>query len=68
VQTIRGSIRRRIVVIYSCLIAFSAAVRAWALMALSGLPKLILDGEKPVTVYRLRRFDEIQGRAPAVGL
>jgi nickel/cobalt transporter (NiCoT) family protein len=41
VQAIRGSVRRRIVVIYSCLIAFSLAVWAWALVALHGQPVLL---------------------------
>jgi high-affinity nickel-transport protein len=41
VQAIRGSVRRRIVVIYSFLIAFSLAVWAWALVALHGQPVLL---------------------------
>jgi nickel/cobalt transporter (NiCoT) family protein len=41
VQAIRGSVRRRIVVIYSFLIAFSVAVWAWALVALHGQPVLL---------------------------
>jgi nickel/cobalt transporter (NiCoT) family protein len=41
VQAIRGSVRRRIVVIYSFLVAFSLAVWAWALMALHGQPVLL---------------------------
>jgi high-affinity nickel-transport protein len=41
VQIIRGSIRRRIVVIYSFLIAFSLAVWAWALVTLHGQPVLL---------------------------
>ena len=40
-QIIRGSIRRRIVVIYSFLIAFSLAVWAWALVTLHGQPVLL---------------------------
>lgn len=40
-QAIRGSVRRRIVVIYSFLIAFSLAVWAWALVALHGQPVLL---------------------------
>jgi nickel/cobalt transporter (NiCoT) family protein len=41
VQTIRGSVRRRIVVIYSLLIGFSLAVWAWALAAFHGQPVLL---------------------------
>ncbi len=40
-QTIRGSVRRRIVVIYALLIAFSLAVWAWALVTLHGQPVLL---------------------------
>ena len=40
-QTIRGSVRRRIVVIYALLIAFSVAVWAWALITLHGQPVLL---------------------------
>lgn len=40
-QTIRGSVRRRIVVIYALLIAFSLAVWAWALLTLHGQPVLL---------------------------
>jgi nickel/cobalt transporter (NiCoT) family protein len=41
VQIIRGSVRRRIVVIYSFLILFSLAVWAWALVSLHGQPVLL---------------------------
>jgi high-affinity nickel-transport protein len=41
VQNIQGSVRRRIVVIYSFLIAFSVAVWAWALVSLHGQPVLL---------------------------
>jgi nickel/cobalt transporter (NiCoT) family protein len=41
VQIIRGSVRRRIVVIYSFLILFSLAVWAWALVTLHGQPVLL---------------------------
>ena len=40
-QNIQGSVRRRIVVIYSFLIAFSVAVWAWALVSLHGQPVLL---------------------------
>lgn len=40
-QIIRGSVRRRIVVIYSFLILFSLAVWAWALVTLHGQPVLL---------------------------
>jgi nickel/cobalt transporter (NiCoT) family protein len=40
-QTIRGSVRRRIILIYALLIAFSLGVWAWALLALHGQPVLL---------------------------
>ena len=40
-QTIQGSVRRRIILIYALLIAFSLAVWAWALLALHGRPILL---------------------------
>jgi high-affinity nickel-transport protein len=40
-QVTQGSVRRRIVVIYAVLIAFSVAVWAWALIALNGQPVLL---------------------------
>jgi high-affinity nickel-transport protein len=40
-QTIQGSVRRRIILIYAVLIAFSLAVWAWALVALHGQPVLL---------------------------
>jgi high-affinity nickel-transport protein len=40
-QVNQGSIRRRIVVIYTILVAFSVAVWAWALYALRGQPVLL---------------------------
>jgi nickel/cobalt transporter (NiCoT) family protein len=41
VTTVQGSIRRRLVVIYTVLIGFSIAVWAWALCALHGQPILL---------------------------
>jgi high-affinity nickel-transport protein len=40
-QVTQSSIRRRIVVIYSVLVAFSIAIWAWALIALNGQPVLL---------------------------